>query len=134
MAKISSEIKKQIDIYYKEEIKKLKDNFNIKQSEHSKALDKEFDEDINVKAVRDLFKDIKLKYGEEILNLSCHLYSYGDKNFYKTDIAKQIKEDIEKLEIEKRNLLITLETNRANSKEYQNALGTFLKKIEYKGV
>lgn len=131
MSKLETETRNAINDYFSYKINELegKRKIFIKKFENEKI--DEFKNSIIKRTIEENFKEIKKQFPELYIRCECEVYDYKSTfNYFEEKEYKKLNEEIEKLKLEKRKLIVTLESNSKNSNEYKKAIKEFINKME----
>lgn len=131
MPKLETETRNAINDYFSYKINELegKRKIFIKKFENEKI--DEFKNSIIKRTIEENFLEIKKQFPELYIRCECEVYDYKSTfNYFEEKEYKKLNEEIEKLKLEKRKLIVTLESNSKNSNEYKKAIKEFINKME----
>lgn len=131
MPKLETETRNAINDYFSYKINELegKRKIFIKKFENEKI--DEFKNSIIKRTIEENFIEIKKQFPELYIRCECDVYDYKSTfNYFEEKEYKKLNEEIEKLKLEKRKLIVTLESNSKNSNDYKKAIKEFINKME----
>lgn len=131
MPKLETETRNAINDYFSYKINELegKRKIFIKKFENEKI--DEFKNSIIKRTIEENFLEIKKQFPELYVRCECEVYDYKSNfNYFEEKEYKKLNEEIEKLKLEKRKLIVTLESNSKNSNDYKKAIKEFINKME----
>lgn len=132
MSRLETETRKCIDEYYNSKISILEKEKSRFKDRYKENKIKEFEKDNIVQQIDSLFKELKEKYKDGYdIRTECELRSgWCEFPYYEEKEYKELSKKVNDLTLEKRRLILTLETNSKSSNEYKKAIKDFIKTME----
>lgn len=132
MSRLETETRKCIDDYYSSKITILEREKSRFKDKYTEIKIEEFKNDNITKQIEKLFDELRKKYKGHDIRTECKLYTGWGSEFpyYEEKEYKELSKKVNDLTLEKRRLILTLETNSKSSNEYKKAIKDFIKTME----
>lgn len=131
MSKLETETRNAINDYFSYKISELEGKRKIFIEKFKNEKIDEFENSIIKRTIEENFLEIKKEFPELYIKCECNVYDYKSTfNYFEEKEYKKLNEEIEKLKLEKRKLIVTLESNSKNSNEYKKSIKEFINKME----
>lgn len=131
MPKLETETRNAINDYFSYKINELEAKRKIYIEKFKNEKIDNFKNSLIKRTIEENFLEIKKQFPELYIRCECEFCDYKSTfNYYEEKEYKKLNEEIEKLKLEKRKLIVTLESNSKNSNEYKKAIKEFINKME----